>query len=291
MKVTIVGANGQLGQDLVKAFSRHGDDVLGLTGQDLDVANPESVGLALGRSEPQVLVNTAAFHNVEACENEPEKALAVNALGARNLAMAAARQGFKLIHVSTDYVFDGRQRRAYSEEDCPHPLNCYGNSKLSGEFFVRALCKDYAIVRLSGLYGTAPCLGKKGLNFVKLMLKLARERGEVKVVNDEIVTPTYTVAAAEQIVKLSCAEVTGVFHATPQGECSWYDFAEAIFQLAGTPVKLAPATVADFPAKVPRPHYSVLDNKHLRAAGLDIMPGWRECLKSYLTETGEIKAV
>src|SRR5262249_46298505 len=144
--------------------------------------------------------------------------------------------------------------------------------------------------RVSGLYGTAPCLGKKGINFVKLMLKLARERGEVKVVTDEFVTPTYTRAAAEQIVKLAQADVSGVFHLTPQGGCSWYEFAQAIFSLTQTQVKLLPATATDFPAKVPRPRYSILDNKHLRARGLDIMPDWKDCLKSYLKETGELKS-
>jgi dTDP-4-dehydrorhamnose reductase len=122
------------------------------------------------------------------------------------------------------------------------------------------------------------------------MLKLARERGEVKVVADEFVTPTYTVAAAEQIVRLADAPVSGLFHATPQGQCSWHEFAEAIFQYTGTAVKLLPATSADFPAKVPRPAYSVLDNKHLRDCGLDIMPAWRDCLESYLAETGELKS-
>ncbi len=288
MKVTIIGANGQLGNDLVRAFSNHGDKVLGLMQEDIEVSDAASVEAALGGSEQNVVINTAAFHNVEECESDPQKAFTVNAFGARNLALAAAKHGFRLIHVSTDYVFDGQKGQPYTEEDCPRPLNCYGNSKLSGELFIQTLSKNHAVVRLSGLYGTAPCVGKKGMNFVKLMLKLARERGEVKVVTDEFVTPTDTLAAAEQIVRLSGADVTGLFHVTPQGECSWYQFAEAIFQLTGTAVKLLPATSADFPAKVPRPRYSVLDNLHLRRRGLDIMPEWKECLKSYLSETGEL---
>jgi dTDP-4-dehydrorhamnose reductase len=226
---------------------------------------------------------------VELCESQPQSAFAVNALGARNMASASVNHSFRLIHISTDYVFDGGKKRPYTEEDCPRPLNCYGNSKLSGELFIQAIAKNYAIVRVSGLYGLAPCRAKKGLNFVKIMLKLARERGEVKVVTDEFVTPTYTRAAAEQIARLAEASESGLFHATPQGQCSWHEFAAAIFQYTGTVVKLLPATSADFPAKIPRPSYSVLDNKHLRDCGLDIMPEWRECLKSYLKETGELK--
>ena len=184
---------------------------------------------------PQVVVNAAAYHNVEACEADPRPAFAVNAIGSRNLAAASLRLGFRLIHISTDYVFDGRKKQPYTEEDCPRPLNCYGNSKLSGELFIQAIAKNYAIVRVSGLYGAAPCRAKKGLNFVKIMLKLARERGEVKVVTDEFVTPTYTLAAAEQIARLADAPESGLFHATPQGQCSWHEFAEAIFDTPEPP--------------------------------------------------------
>jgi dTDP-4-dehydrorhamnose reductase len=289
MKVTIIGANGQLGSDLARAFRTAGAQVDGLNHQDIEIAEAAAVEARLAETRPDVVVNAAAFHNVETCENEPQRAFAVNAIGARHLALAAARRQCKLIHISTDYVFDGQKGRPYVEEDCPRPLNCYGNSKLSGEHFIQAAAGNYAIVRVSGLYGSEPCRAKKGLNFVKTMLKLARERGEVKVTADEFVTPTFTRAAAEQIVKLAEAGETGLFHATPQGQCSWYEFAEAIFHYTRTPVKLLPATSADFPAKVPRPRYSVLDNRRLRAAGIDIMPPWKECLQSYLRETGELK--
>jgi dTDP-4-dehydrorhamnose reductase len=289
MKVTIIGANGQLGSDLVRAFRTDGAQVEGLNHQNIEISDSSAVEAKLAETNPDVVVNAAAFHNVELCENEPQTAFAVNAIGARNLAVAAAKQQFKLIHISTDYVFDGQKGRPYVEEDCPRPLNCYGNSKLSGEYFIQAMAGNYAIVRVSGLYGSEPCRAKKGLNFVRTMLKLARERGEVKVTADEFVTPTFARAAAEQIVKLAGIRETGLFHATPQGQCSWHEFAEAIFHYTRTPVKLLPATSADFPAKVPRPRYSVLDNRRLRAAGIDIMPHWKECLRSYLKETGELK--
>jgi dTDP-4-dehydrorhamnose reductase len=289
MKVTIIGANGQLGSDLARAFSAAGAQVDGLNHQDLEIADLAAVESKLAETKLDVVVNAAAFHNVEACENEPQTAFAVNAIGSRNLALVSVKQKFKLIHISTDYVFDGQKGQPYVEEDCARPLNCYGNSKLGGEHFIQVIASNYAIVRVSGLYGAEPCRAKKGLNFVKTMLKLARERGEVKVTADEFVTPTFTGAAAQQIIKLAEAKDTGLFHATPQGQCSWYEFAEAIFLYTRTPVKLTPASSADFPAKVPRPRYSVLDNKHLRAAGLDIMPPWKDCLRSYLKETGELR--
>jgi dTDP-4-dehydrorhamnose reductase len=289
MKVTIIGANGQIGSDLAKAFQGAGAQVDALTHQDIEITSMASVEGKLAELSPDVVVNTAAFHNVELCESEPQNAFAGNALGARNLALAAAKRPVKLIHVSTDYVFDGLKVQPYAEEDCPRPLNVYGNTKLSGEHFIQAIGGNYAIVRVSGLYGAEPCRAKKGNNFVKTMLKLARERGEVKVTADEFVTPTFTGAAALQIVKLAGTSETGLFHATPQGQCSWYEFAEAIFHYTRTKVKLLPATSADFPAKVPRPRYSVLDNCRLRAAGIDIMPPWKDCLQSYLKETGEFK--
>ena len=152
------------------------------------------------------------------------------------------------------------------------------------------MAKNFAVVRVSGLYGCAACRAKGGLNFVKLMLKLARERGEVKVVTDEFVTPTYTGDVAVQIARLADSKASGVFHATPQGQCSWHDFAAAIFQMTKTTVRLLPANSADFPAKVPRPKYSVLANARLQSEGLDVMPTWEESLRRYLREAGDIEA-
>jgi dTDP-4-dehydrorhamnose reductase len=228
------------------------------------------------------------MHHVERCEEQPDKAFLVNGLGARHLALAARDQGFVLIHISTDYVFDGSKRSPYTETDCPRPVNVYGATKLSGECFIEALAPRFLIVRTAGLYGRAACRAK-GLNFVRLMLKLARERGHVRVVADEIVTPTSTRALARQLVALSGQAESGVIHATSQGECSWLEFAGAIFQLSGVAVELIPATSSDFPAKVPRPAYSVLANGELCRRGIDVMPHWREALEVYLQEIGEYR--
>lgn len=282
MKVAVLGGNGQLGTDLVLAFEEKGDEVRSLTHADLEIADLASVRDALGKLSPQVIVNTTAMHHVENCELDPQKAYAVNALGARNVAAVARELNAVLIHVSTDYVFDGSKASPYEETDCPRPLNVYGNTKLAGEYFVRSGLDRHFVVRTSGLYGKAPCRAKGGRNFVDLMLKLAKERGEVKVVDSEWVTPTSTRELARQIVVLSRSDAYGLFHATAEGACSWYEFAREIFALTQTPVSLKVAGPNEFPAKVPRPTYSVLENHALKLRGLNTFGTWQDGLREYL---------
>ena len=192
MKIAVVGANGQLGSDVVEAFTRSGDEVFPLNHSDIDVTSMDSALSRLKKLHPDVVVNTAAMHHVENCELDPNTAFAVNGLGARNLSVIVKDLGAVLMHVSTDYVFDGRKQTPYEECDAPNPLNVYGNTKLSGEHFVSATTDRYFVLRTSAIYGKNPCRAKGGLNFVQLMLKLARERGRVCVVDTEIVTPTST---------------------------------------------------------------------------------------------------
>lgn len=282
MKVAVIGANGQLGADLVAAFSKNGDVVQGFTHQDVEVCDPQSIAHAIRGFEPQVIVNTAAMHHVENCEHDSEKAFAVNAFGPRNLALAARELGAVLLHVSTDYVFDGGKEAPYVEEDAPRPLNAYGITKLAGEHFVRATTAKHFVVRTSGLYGKSPCRAKGGLNFIELMLKLAKERGEVRVVDSEVVSPTSTAELADQMVRLSRCECYGLYHATAEGSCSWYEFAREIFAITDTPVRLKIAGPDEFPAKVPRPKYSVLENKALKKSDLNAFRPWQEGLHDYL---------
>ena len=290
MKIAVIGANGQLGNDLVVAFSDNGDAVCGLSHAEIDIADAQSVTRALEGIRPEAIVNTAAMHHVENCEREPEKALAVNALGARNLAMVARDLGAVLMHVSTDYVFDGSKGSPYREEDTPRPLNAYGISKLAGEHFVRATTPRHFVIRTSGLYGKSPCRAKGGLNFIELMLKLARERGEVKVVDSEVVSPTSTAELALQIVRLSRSDSFGLYHATAEGSCSWYEFAREIFALTGTAVRLKVASPDEFPAKVPRPKYSVLENAALKSRGLNVFKPWQDALRTYLGDRVEVSS-
>lgn len=282
MKIAIVGANGQLGTDLVRAFVNDGATVIGITHADLEITNFDSVSQVFRREQPDVIVNTAALHQVETCEREPEKAFAINAAGPRNLARVARELDAVLVQVSTDYVFDGLQGRPYMEADLPRPLNVYGITKLAGEHFVQASTDRHFVVRTSGLYGKQPCRGKGGLNFVDLMLKLARERDEVRVVDSERVSPTSTEDLARQIVVLSHSNSYGLYHATAEGSCSWFEFAREIFAVTDSRVKLKVASASELPAKTPRPSYSVLENGALKARGLNILKPWQEALQEYL---------
>jgi dTDP-4-dehydrorhamnose reductase len=282
MMIAVVGAEGQVGRDVCEEFERRGDSVHRLTHAQMNVESPDSVETVLSAIAPEVIVNTAAFHHVEQCEQNPEKAFAINACGARNVARVADRLGALVIHVSSDYVFDGNKNKPYVETDRPQPLNVYGNSKLAGEYFVSSVCPRHFVLRTSALYGKNPCRAKGGLNFVELMRKLAREGKDIKVVDSEFVTPTSTADVARQIVKLSDCDAYGLYHATAEGSCSWYEFASEIFALSGVMPCLKVASPSDFPSKVRRPAYSVLENAGLKAIGMNVFRPWQEGLKEYL---------
>ena len=224
------------------------------------------------------------MHHVENCEQQPDKAYAVNAIGARNLATATCDLGAVLIHVSTDYVFDGKKAEPYVESDLPLPLNVYGNSKLAGEYFARTLNPKHFVLRTSALYGTQPCRAKGGQNFVDLMLRLGRERGRVRVVDSEFVSPTRTADLARQIAALTGSDAYGLYHATAEGSCSWHEFAREIFSVAELEVKLEVASPTEFPAKVPRPRYSVLENRGLNRLRLNQFETWQKGLRKYVSE-------
>jgi dTDP-4-dehydrorhamnose reductase len=283
MNVAVIGANGQLGSDISAVFSDAGCNVRPLTHADIEIESVDSVKQALTACQPEIVINTAAMHHVERCETEPLKAYAANALGPRNLAAVCNDLGAVFMHVSTDYVFDGAKKIPYVEGDLPNPLNTYGNTKLAGEHFTASISRKYFVVRTSGLYGKAPCRGKGGLNFVDLMLKLAKERPEVRVVDSEVVTPTYTLELAKQLLLLSRTDAYGVYHATAEDSCTWYAFAQEVFRITGAGVRLTVASATEFPAKVPRPHYSVLENSGLKTTKLNVFRDWRSGLASYLT--------
>jgi dTDP-4-dehydrorhamnose reductase len=285
MNIAVIGSNGQLGSDVVDAFRAQGHEVRALTHADIELSNLESVRSGLSSQPPHLVVNAAAMHHVENCEQDPQKAFAVNAIGARNLAVVTRDLGTTLIHVSTDYVFDGNKGEPYVESDTPLPLNVYGNSKLTGEHFVRTLNPKHFVLRTSALYGKNPCRAKGGLNFVDLMLKLAGERGRVRVVDSEFVSPTAAADVARQIVALSACDAYGLYHASAEGACSWYEFAREIFSIADIDVKLEVASPTEFPAKVPRPSYSVLENRELKNRRLNLFEPWQAGLKNYLCKT------
>jgi dTDP-4-dehydrorhamnose reductase len=282
MKIAVIGANGQLGMDAVQAFTNNGDAVSSLTHADIELSNLDSVASRLQELRPEVVVNTAAMHHVENCEREPQKAFEVNGLGSRNLALVARDIGATVMHVSTDYVFDGAKGNPYEESDAPNPLNVYGNTKLAGEYFVRSTVEKHFVLRVSAIYGRSPCRAKGGLNFIELMLKLAKERGKVRVVDSEFVTPTSTAEIGAQMVKLSRSDAYGLYHATAEGSCSWHAFAREIFDLTSTQVNLEIAGPNEFPAKVPRPKYSVLENRGLKGHNLNVFRPWQDGVREYV---------
>ncbi len=289
MKVAVVGANGQLGTDLVDALAAAGIVVASLNHGEIEVASLESVRQALTVHLPDAVLNTAAFHNMPRCEEEPERAFAVNAVGALNLARATTELGARNVYFSTDYVFDGAKGEPYAETDPPQPLNVYGASKLAGERLSEVYAPGSLVLRVSGLYGQVPCRDK-GENFITKMIGFASTRPEVRVVTDEILTPTPTRAIAQKTVELLRTDATGLLHLTCEGSCSWHEFAREIFSTLEIETPLHEATVADFPSPVARPHYSVLANTRLAETGLAPMPHWREALHDFLAREHAVAA-
>ena len=288
MKVAVTGANGQLGTDLCRALNNF--DIIPFKHADIEIADMASVREAMLKHKPAIIINTAAYVRVDDCEDEKDKAFSVNALGARNVAVVAQELGARLMHLSTDYVFGGEAEPRtipYTEFDTPVPLSIYGKSKLAGEDSVRHLCYRHFIVRASGLFGVAGSSGKGG-NFIETMLKLAKERDELRVVNDQVFSPTSTGDLARKIAQLMTTDYYGIFHITNRGACSWYGFTTEILKLAGITTPVVPITSDLYPQKARRPCYSVLDNYHLRLLGMDDMRPWQEALKDYLVDRGHI---
>jgi dTDP-4-dehydrorhamnose reductase len=282
MKVLLIGANGQLGSDLLRVFQAAGDAVVPATHALVDVCSEDRVSEIIAEAKPDVVLNTAAFHKVEECEKKPALAFQVNGIGAMNLARACKRSGAVLVHFSTDYVFDGRKNAPYEETDLPSPLNVYGVSKVAGEHLIACNVDRYFVVRTCGLYGIAGSSGKGG-NFVENMLKKAMAGDAIRVVADQLLTPTYTVDLAEVTRKLILAGKFGLYHLSSEGHCSWYEFTRSIFEIAGVDAKLTPVKTGDFPSSVKRPSYSVLSKAKLRALGLSI-PSWHAALSRYIGE-------
>jgi len=288
MKVLVTGANGQLGTDLCKVLRDF--ELIPLTDKDIEISDMSSVKQAFSKYKPGIIVNTAAYVRVDDCEDEKDKAFSVNALGARNVAVVAQELGARLVHLSTDYVFGGEaelRTTPYTEFDTPVPLSIYGKSKLAGENLVRHFCLRHFIVRTSGLFGVAGSMGKGG-NFIETMLRLSKERDELRVVNDQIFSPTYTMDLARKIVQLMITDYYGIFHITNRGACSWYEFTTEILKLADITTPVVPITSDQYLQKARRPRYSVLDNSHLRLLGMDDMRPWQEALKDYLVARGHI---
>lgn len=283
VKIALIGVDGQLGTDINSYFKEKGIKIIGLVGlKDIDICDYKMSDNILKRINPELVINTAAFHDVDLCEDEVLSAFKVNVIGVKNLAMICREINIPLMHFSTDYIFDGKKKEPYVEDDYARPLSLYGISKLAGEQVIQYMLEKYYIIRLSGLYGYTGCVGKGNINFVELMIKLAKKEKVIKVVNDQILTPTSTRDVAEKLYELIRTGNYGIYHMTNTGDCSWYEFACEIFKLMKLSTGVLPITTEEFEAKARRPKYSVLDNVNLRKIGLADLRNWKEALKDYI---------
>ncbi|MZQ83724.1 dTDP-4-dehydrorhamnose reductase [Paenibacillus sp. 5J-6] len=279
MKILVSGANGQLGQDVVKILGTN-HEVHGLGREQLDITNEHQCLEILESLKPDVVIHSAAYTAVDLAETEEDLAYKINAFGTRNLAIAAEKFGAKFCYISTDYVFDGTGTKPYREYDNTSPQSIYGKSKRAGEQLVQTLSTKYFIVRTSWVYGVY------GANFVKTMLKLAQDRDSLKVVNDQFGSPTYTVDLANFLEQLVQTERYGIYHASNTGVCSWFDFASAIFEESGKQINVIPCSTEEFPRPAPRPRFSAMEHMAIRANGFEDLRPWREGLQAFLEELG-----
>jgi dTDP-4-dehydrorhamnose reductase len=283
MKVMITGAKGQLGNDCAQVFGKT-NQIIAVDLDELDITRSADVDAFIEKNKPDLIINCAAHTGVDACETEKESAWAANVSGPLNLAESVKRWGGHLIHISTDYVFDGRKPASeyYVEEDETNPLSYYGKTKLAGENAVRKITERHTIVRTAWLYGAM------GHNFLRTMLKLARANPatELKVVNDQFGSPTWSYRLALQIEKLVEKGARGIYHATAEGVCTWFELANYFLNKMEVPHRLVPCTNDEFPTAAVRPKNSILENRRLKEAGIHIMAPWQDDVAIYVEQFG-----
>lgn len=285
MTILVTGVKGQLGYDVVNECQKRGYDAIGVDVEEMDITNPEAVDRVIAEANPDAVIHCAAWTAVDAAE-EPEnvaKVRAVNADGTQNIANVCKKLNCKLLYISTDYVFDGQGSEPWLPDQKDYrPLNVYGQTKLEGELAVANTVEKYFIVRIAWVFGV------NGKNFIKTMLNVGKTHDTIRVVNDQIGTPTYTYDLARLLVDMAESEKYGYYHATNEGGyISWYDFACEIFRQAGYPTKVIPVTTAEYGlSKAKRPFNSRLDKHKLVENGFTPLPDWKDALKRYLKEIG-----
>ncbi len=285
MRIAVIGANGQLGSDLVKSLQGN-HSTISLTHRDIEVTDYASCQ-TLKDSHPDVIVNTAAFHKTDQCEEDPFKTFAVNAIGARNVSAVSKEIDATSVFISTDYVFDGRNSKPYTETDIPNPINTYGISKLAGELYTMQNPKHY-IARISSLFGAAGSSGKGG-NFVETMIAQAKKKEQIRVVNDMWMSPTYAKDASQTLKKIIESKLPyGTYHIANQGYCTWFQFANEIFTQAILNPAITPIKASDLQTKAPRPVFSALTSEKLQKHGLQTRR-WKDALWDYLVEKNHTK--
>lgn len=276
MKVLVTGVKGQLGYDVVNELEKRGMEAVGVDIEEMDITDAQSVERVLNEAAPDAVIHCAAYTAVDAAEEQEEICRRVNADGTRNIAKVCRELDIKMIYISTDYVFDGQGTRPWEPEDTRKPLNVYGQTKYEGELAVQELLEKYFIVRIAWVFGI------NGKNFIKTMLRLAETNKRLTVVNDQYGSPTYTYDLARLLVDMVLTEKYGVYHATNEGICTWYEFACEIFKQAGIDMEVVPVTAAEYQAKAKRPENSRMSKDKLTDNGFDRLPPWQDALKRYL---------
>ncbi|MBZ9570438.1 dTDP-4-dehydrorhamnose reductase [Methanobrevibacter sp. TMH8] len=277
MKILITGYKGMLGSDLVETLKNENQHELILTDvEELDITKLDQVKKILNEENPEVIINVAAYTDVDGCETNRDLAYNINSIGPKNLAVVADEINAKLLHISTDYVFDGNNSKPYIEGDKTNPKSYYGETKLQAELFIKNEMKNYFIVRTAWLYGF------NGKNFVKTMLELSKNNDKITVVNDQHGSPTFTKDLAIAICELIKTDKYGTYHVTNNDNCTWYEFASKIFELANIKINIIPVTTSEYPTPAQRPKYSVLSNEKWKNAGFNSLRHYEDALKSYM---------
>lgn len=278
MKVLVTGVKGQLGYDVVNELEKRGIEAVGVDIQEMDITDAVSVDKVIREAAPDAVIHCAAYTAVDAAEENVEACRKVNVDGPRNIARVCKDLDIRMIYISTDYVFDGQGENVWEPEDERAPRSVYGQTKYEGELAVQELLEKYFIVRIAWVFGI------NGKNFVKTMLKLAETHDTITVVNDQFGSPTYTYDLARLLVDMVQTEKYGIYHATNEGFCSWYDFACAIFREAGVKVNVFPVTSAEYGAKANRPMNSRMSKEKLTENGFEKLPSWEDALRRYIAE-------
>lgn len=281
MKVLVTGANGQLGYDVVKKLRKQNIECYGAVRKDFDIVDFEATEKFITNYKPDVVIHCAAYTSVDKAEDEQGLCYLVNASATENIAGICKKINAKMLYISTDYVFDGTKNGFYEVDDEPNPINVYGKTKLLGEEAVQKILDKYFVVRISWVFG------EHGNNFVKTMLRLGKERKEINVVADQYGSPTYTADLAPLLVEMIQTDKYGIYYATNEGVCTWAEFAEEIFKIAGMDVKVNHITTAEYPTRAQRPMNSRLSKRKLLQSDFKTLENWRSALENYVSE--EIK--
>ena len=282
MRVLVTGAKGQLGTDVMAELKSNNIEAVGIDREELDIVDAKACEEFFDKANAEkridAVIHCAAYTAVDRAEDEQELSYNINALGTKNIATACKKFDMKLMYISTDYVFNGQGERPWEPDDERQPLNVYGKTKYEGELFVEEITKKYFIVRIAWVFGIA------GNNFIKTMLKLAKERDSLTVVDDQIGSPTYTADLSKLLVSMIQTDKYGRYHATNEGYCSWYEFAKEIFKVAGVTINVAPVDSSAYPAKAKRPANSRMEKKKLDEMGFKRLPSWQDATRRYIEE-------